>query len=90
MITYHKLDPTVLSMLHGCISTPLLLFPIVNTFSAEFSAGVICKRRSAVLLFEVSLSADANSALFFVTSSQFSGASLSDDEPDDFCRRCII
>lgn len=94
MTTYHKPDPTVLSMLDGCIYIPLLLlaFSITSTFSAEFSAGVICKRRfaTAILSFEMSLSADANPALLFVASSQFPGTSLSDDEPDDSCRRCII
>lgn len=93
MTTYHKPDPTVLSMLDGCIYIPLLLLMFsTSTFSAEFSAGVICKRRFAiaVLSFEMSLSADAGSALLFVALSQFLDTSLSDDEPDDSCRRCII
>lgn len=93
MITYQKLDPTVISMLDGCIYIPLLLLTFsITEFSAEFSAGVICKRRfaTAVLSFEMSLFVDANPALLLVASSQFPSTSLSDDEPVDSCRRCII
>lgn len=81
----------MLSMLDDAIPL-LLVFPITDTFAVELLAGVICKLRLAIgiVSFEMSLSADASSALLLVALSEFPGESLSDDDSDDSCRRCII
>jgi len=66
-----------MSILGGCIDTPLLvLFPIADKFSAGF-----CELWFVVV--------DGDSTLLLVALSKFPGASLSDDS-DDSCRRCII
>lgn len=69
MTTYHKPDPAVLSMLGGCIDTPLLLlFSIIaDMLSVGFSA-VTAELRSIVMLsLRVALSADTGSVLLVLS-----------------------